>query len=58
VNVNNESLRMEPMEKMAATWCAHMPFWLGDNASHIAEDGGAITNASSSYPWWKPSRIW
>ncbi len=31
---------------------------LGDNASHIAEDGGAITDASSSHPWWKPSRIW
>jgi len=48
---------MEPMEEMAATWCARMPFWLEDNASHIAEDGGAITDASSSHPWWKPSRI-
>jgi hypothetical protein len=47
------------MEEMVATWCASMPFfWLGDNASHIAKDGGAITNASSSHPWWKPSRIW
>ncbi len=35
-----------------------MPFWLGDNASHIAKDGGAITDASNSHPWWKPSRIW
>ncbi len=58
VNVNNESwkligevdrLRMEPMEKMVAMWCVCMPFWLGDNASCIAKDGGAITNSSSSH---------
>ncbi len=39
---------MEPMEKMAATWCARMPFWLGDNASHIAEEGGAYGVLASS----------
>ena len=38
--------------------CSYALLRLGDNASHIAEDGGAITDASSSHPWWKPSRIW
>ncbi len=38
--------------------CSYALLRLGDNASHIAEDGGAITNVSSSHPWWKPSRIW
>ncbi len=37
--------------------CSYSLLWLGDNASHIAKDGGAITDASSSHPWWKPSRI-
>ncbi len=38
--------------------CSYALSRLGDNASQIAEDGGAITDASSSHPWWKPSRIW
>jgi hypothetical protein len=31
---------------------------LGVNASHIARNGGAITNACSSHLWLKASRIW
>ncbi len=38
--------------------CSYALLRLGDNASHIVEDGGAITDASSSHLWWKPSRIW
>jgi hypothetical protein len=53
-----DEFQMEPAEKMLATWCACMLFWLGDNVSHIAGDGGVITDASNSHPWWKTSRVW
>jgi hypothetical protein len=53
VNMNDEGgidgFQMEPAEKMSATRSACMPFWLGDNVSHIAGDGEVITNASSSH---------
>jgi hypothetical protein len=54
VNMNDgemDEFWMEPAEKMSAMLCACMPFWLGDNVSHIAGDGGVITNASSSHLW-------
>jgi hypothetical protein len=34
------------------------PQMLGVDASHISGDGWASTNASSSHPWQKTSRLW